>query len=61
MYKIPLRRVGTTDDIAKAALFLCSDDASFITASSLFVDGGNASEGFPDAFQILNGDPIVRG
>ena len=47
MYKVPLRRVGTTDDIAKAALFLCSDDASYITASSLFVDGGTASEGFP--------------
>jgi len=36
----PLGRIGEPDDIAKAALFLCSDDASWITGSTLTVDGG---------------------
>jgi 3-oxoacyl-[acyl-carrier protein] reductase len=32
--------VGTVEDIANAALFLVSDEASFITAQTLTVDGG---------------------
>lgn len=36
----PLRRFGTPDDIAQAALFLCSDAATFITGANLIVDGG---------------------
>jgi len=39
---IPLGRVGTPDEIAKAALFLASDDSSFVNAIELFVDGGHA-------------------
>ena len=37
---IPLGRVGTTDEIAKAVLFLASDDSSFVNGVELFVDGG---------------------
>lgn len=37
---IPLGRIGQPEDIARAALFLASDDASFITGTSLLVDGG---------------------
>ncbi len=40
--QVPLGRVGEPDEIAKAALFLASDHASFITGSELFVDGGAA-------------------
>jgi NAD(P)-dependent dehydrogenase (short-subunit alcohol dehydrogenase family) len=38
----PLDRLGKPEDIAKAALFLASDDSSFITGIELFVDGGAA-------------------
>lgn len=37
---IPLGRVGTTDEIAKAAVFLASDDSSFVNGVELFADGG---------------------
>jgi NAD(P)-dependent dehydrogenase (short-subunit alcohol dehydrogenase family) len=37
---VPLGRVGETDEVARAALFLASDDASFVTGAELFVDGG---------------------
>jgi NAD(P)-dependent dehydrogenase (short-subunit alcohol dehydrogenase family) len=36
----PLRRTGTPLDIANAIVFLCSDEASFITGHALVVDGG---------------------
>lgn len=36
----PMGRVGTADDVARAALFLCSSAAAFITGHSLIVDGG---------------------
>jgi 3-oxoacyl-[acyl-carrier protein] reductase len=36
----PVRRVGYPEDIAAAAAFLCSDEASFITGQVLYVDGG---------------------
>ena len=38
----PLGRLGTPDEIAKAAVFLASDDANYITGVELFVDGGFA-------------------
>ncbi|MFC2053056.1 SDR family NAD(P)-dependent oxidoreductase [Chloroflexota bacterium] len=36
----PLQRIGTPQDIAQAVLYLCSDAASYVTGSSLVVDGG---------------------
>jgi NAD(P)-dependent dehydrogenase (short-subunit alcohol dehydrogenase family) len=39
---VPLGRLGTSDEIAKAVVFLASDDSSFITGIELFVDGGFA-------------------
>jgi NAD(P)-dependent dehydrogenase (short-subunit alcohol dehydrogenase family) len=39
---VPLGRIGTSDEIAKAVVFLASDDSSFVTGIELFVDGGVA-------------------
>jgi NAD(P)-dependent dehydrogenase (short-subunit alcohol dehydrogenase family) len=40
---VPLGRIGTSDEIAKAALFLASDDSSYVAGVELFVDGGSAA------------------
>jgi NAD(P)-dependent dehydrogenase (short-subunit alcohol dehydrogenase family) len=39
---VPLRRLGVPDDLAKAAVFLASDDSAYVTGIELFVDGGAA-------------------
>ncbi len=39
---IPLGRPGTADEIARAVVFLASDDSNYITGTELFVDGGFA-------------------
>jgi NAD(P)-dependent dehydrogenase (short-subunit alcohol dehydrogenase family) len=44
--RTPLRRAGTADDVAKVAVFLCSDLASYVTGHTVVVDGGSI---FPNA------------
>ena len=44
---IPAGRVGTPDDIAAAALFLVSDDATWVTGDTLFVDGAELTKRYP--------------
>ncbi len=40
--KVPLGRIGQASEIAKAVIYLASDDASFVTGTELLVDGGMA-------------------
>jgi NAD(P)-dependent dehydrogenase (short-subunit alcohol dehydrogenase family) len=40
--RVPMGRFGEPDEIARAAVFLASDDSSFVTGTELFVDGGAA-------------------
>ena len=40
----PVKRIGTPDDIASLALYLCSDDASFITGENIVVDGASKAD-----------------
>lgn len=38
--EIPLRRMGTPDEVAHMAVYLASDEAAYVTGASLFIDGG---------------------
>ena len=40
---LPMNRVGTPLDIARGALFLCSEEAAYITAQNLTVDGAEGT------------------
>ena len=42
---VPLKRAGNSKDIAYTALFLCSDEAKYITGQSLIIDGGSTLGG----------------
>ncbi len=40
--QIPMKRIGTADEVAKAALFLASNDSSYVVGTELVVDGGKS-------------------
>lgn len=42
--RVPMRRLGRTDEVAAAVLFLASDEASYITAAQISVDGGATAQ-----------------
>jgi glucose 1-dehydrogenase len=42
--EIPLRRMGTSDEVAQMAVYLASDEAAYVTGASLFIDGGMSKQ-----------------
>jgi NAD(P)-dependent dehydrogenase (short-subunit alcohol dehydrogenase family) len=46
---VPLGRVGTTSDVASAAVYLASDEASWVSGETLVVDGAQLTRGYPRA------------
>jgi 3-oxoacyl-[acyl-carrier protein] reductase len=46
---IPLRRLGTVDEIGYAALFFATDEAAYITGQTIVVDGGQVLPESPEA------------
>ena len=46
----PVGRLGTPEDIARMAVFLCGDDAGYITGAEILVDGGQTLHGYPRWF-----------
>ena len=44
MRRLPLKRIGTAEDIAYGVIYLASDEASFVTGSELVIDGGTTAE-----------------
>lgn len=50
---IPLARAGRPDDIASAALYLASDEAGWVSGTTLSVDGGAINKRYPEFMQIL--------
>lgn len=53
MERIPMRRAGEADEMAGPALFLVSDDASYVNGASLVVDGAWAVSGYPDLSKFM--------
>lgn len=53
MERIPMRRAAEPDEIAGPALFLVSEDASYVNGASLLVDGAWAVTGYPDLSKFL--------
>lgn len=60
MERIPMRRWGTPEDMAAAALFLASDDAGYISGSNLFVDGAWETTGYPNLLPFTAQLPTER-
>ena len=46
LQSIPMGRAGTSDEVAAAVLFLCSDEASYITGQNFNVNGGDRTESY---------------
>ena len=44
LQRIPMGRIGTAEEIARAVLFLSTDDSSFMTGAALVIDGGGIAD-----------------
>lgn len=59
MRRIPMKRPGKPEEVAKAAIFLASDEASYITGTSILVDGGRLTTGYPNIAPFLEKNPSL--
>ncbi len=50
--QLPLRRIGNADDVAGVVAFLASEDASFITGQTVYIDGGLTAQARPTGTQV---------
>ncbi len=57
--RVPLQRIGEPQEVAAASLFLCSDEASYISGAELSVDGGWAAAGYYHA-QLPGAPPALK-
>lgn len=53
---MPMKRASRPDEVAQAVLFLASDDASYVNASEIVVDGGAVAVGLPRVRTLLEAD-----
>jgi 3-oxoacyl-[acyl-carrier protein] reductase len=51
---IPLRRLGTVDEIGYAALFLATAEAAYITGQTIVIDGGQVLPESPEAVRLAH-------
>ena len=49
---VPLKRLGTVDDVANVVLFLASDEAAYVTGVAIVVDGGQI---LPESLEAIEG------
>jgi NAD(P)-dependent dehydrogenase (short-subunit alcohol dehydrogenase family) len=52
---MPMQRIGEPDEVARAVLWLCSDEASFTTGATLTLDGGKLAGTPPSHVQLRPG------
>ena len=52
---IPLKRLGTVEDIGYAALFFATDEAGYVTGQQMVVDGGQVLPESPEAMAAMEG------
>lgn len=52
---IPMGRVGRTDDVADVAVFLASDAARWVSGETIYVDGAESTNGYPNFLDVFNG------
>ena len=55
---MPLQRIGEPEEVARVSLFLCSDDASYVTGEEIRVDGGMLTGRYT---MSLPGAPSLNG
>jgi 3-oxoacyl-[acyl-carrier protein] reductase len=56
--EIPLRRLGSVDDIGYAALFLATEEAGYITGQTLVIDGGQVLPEFVEAIAVAEAGAV---